>query len=212
MPLRMAVLVVAAASLSLTAGCLGIPAIYAYPKISHFPATEINAGGTEVEAFLVKTTRAYQYLPLHVDWHQEVTHLPLFVNSSSISHTSVTLEAFAGTLGPLCSGSEIEHKLKIVLYGPGYELVVLQPWEKKAIDWKPAQSIAARERTLTDQKKLRSRKINDARICSWRTSTRGWQVCRRMASDFAGKPRRFGCDRRTTGPFVVAHGTYETGH
>jgi hypothetical protein len=144
----MAVLVVAAASLSLTAGCTGIPAIYAYPKISHFPATEINAGGTEVEAFLVKTTRAYQYLPLHVDWHQEVTHLPLFVNSSSISHTSVTLEAFAGTLGPLCYGSEIEHKLKIVLYRPGYELVVLQPWEKKAIDWKPASSIAAQEHAL----------------------------------------------------------------
>ena len=45
---RTAVCVAALASLSLTVGCTGIPAIYAYPKINYFPATDLNAGGAEV--------------------------------------------------------------------------------------------------------------------------------------------------------------------
>ena len=57
---RTAVCVAALASLSLTVGCMGIPAVYAYPKISYFPATDLNSGGAEVEAFLVKTTCAWR--------------------------------------------------------------------------------------------------------------------------------------------------------
>jgi hypothetical protein len=63
----------------------------------------------------------------------------------------VSVEAFFGTLGPLCYGSGLEHESKIVLYRPGYDLVVIQPWERrKTIDWKPAVSIAAQERAVDD--------------------------------------------------------------
>ena len=150
---RTTVYVAALASLSLTAGCTGIPAVYAYPKIAHFPATDLNAGGAEVQAFLVKTTCPWRQplpgpenLPRH-----EVTRLPVSTDSHTVSHTSVSVEAFAGTLGPLCYGSGLEHESKIVLYRPGYDLVVIQSWERrKTIDWKPAVSIAAQERAVDD--------------------------------------------------------------
>jgi hypothetical protein len=143
MPFRAAVCLVAVASLSLTAGCLGIPAVYAYPKISHFPATDLNAGGTEVEAFLVKKTKVFQDPPCRLTEREEVTRLSLPADSNSVSHTSVTFEAFAGFLGPICYGSHVWHELEIVLYRPGYERVVIRPWERgKTIDWKPAASIA----------------------------------------------------------------------
>ena len=50
MLVRMAACVVALASLPLTVGCMGIPAVYAYPKISYFPSTDLNAAGTNAEA------------------------------------------------------------------------------------------------------------------------------------------------------------------
>jgi len=150
---RTAVCVVALASLPLTVGCMGIPAVYAYPKISYFPATDLNAGGTEVQAFLVKTTCAWRQPcpgPENFPRH-EVSRLSLSADAHTVSHTSVSIEAFMGTLGPLCYGSGLEHYSKIVLYRPGYDLVVLQPWEsKKTIDWKPATSIAAQARAVDD--------------------------------------------------------------
>lgn len=151
MPSRTTLYVVALATLSFTTGCTGIPAAYVYPKISHFPATDLNASGTDVEAFLVKTTCSWHQPcpgPANVP-RQEVTRIPLSADAHTVSHTSLSLEAFIGTLGPLCYGSGLEHSLKIVLYRPGYELVVLNPWEiRKAIDWKPATSIAAQEQAV----------------------------------------------------------------
>ncbi len=149
---RLAICVAALGSLSLS-GCLGVPAAYAYPKISYFPATQLNANDGEVEAFLVKTTCA---------WHQpspfaqngprrEVTRLPLSADSNTISHTSVSVEAFIGKLGALCYGRGLEHDSKIVLYRPGYELIEIQPWEKrKTINWKQALDPEVPERAKDD--------------------------------------------------------------
>jgi hypothetical protein len=151
MQIRTTVCVVVLVCLPLTVGCLGIPAIYAYPKISYFPSTDLNASGTSAEAFLVKRTceTGWPVRPPVIQY--EVTRLPLTSNSQYDHKVSVNLESFAGTLGPLSYGNGVSHSLQIVLYRPGYNLVVIHPWEwTNTIEWTRAESIAAQEKAIDD--------------------------------------------------------------
>ena len=104
-------------------------------------------------AFLVKTTRDWEEPGPHPEnlLRYEVTSLPVSTDSHLTSHTTVSVEGFVGTLGPLCYGSGWKHYSGIVLYRPGYDLVLIEPWERrKTIDWKPAVSIAAQVKAVDD--------------------------------------------------------------
>jgi hypothetical protein len=145
------VCILALVCLPMTVGCLGIPAIYAYPKISYFPSTDLKAVGPDAEVFLVKRTCDTGWPSRLPEIEYVVIHLPVTPDSHFDRQVSVNWESFAGTLGPLCYGNGVSHSLEIVLYRRGYNLVVIEPWEwKDTIEWKPAESIAAQEKAIDD--------------------------------------------------------------
>ena len=209
---RTAVFVAALASLSLTVGCTGHPCGLRISEDQLLPSHGSERRWNRGQGFLVKTTCAWrQPCPGPENFpQQEVTRLPVSTDVHTVSHTSVSVEAFIGTLGPLCYGSGLEHHSEIVLYRPGYDLVVIQPWEwRKTIDWKPAYGIAAQDEPWTIWfPQPRSLHPNGERTCSWPMSMNDWRECWRMArnceksSDFSYAVAAC-CNRLHVSPFLA---------
>ena len=130
-------------------GCL---APYCYPKLEHIPSIR-EESEADVHVFRVDVTRyPVKFLLFLTQTQQDqLRELSADDNHAVPAQTQLSMSRGLGLIGVLLrdDGTHVRHDLRLKLYRPGYELIVLEPGQPtEHFDWKPLTDLTAQSDQL----------------------------------------------------------------
>jgi hypothetical protein len=121
---------------------------YAYPKLEHTPSVKLDSAPGEVHAFRVDRSRSIVDAGATVS--ESLREVPIRDANEIQAETKPSATYGIAVVGfALNYLIQRDHTVEVRLHRPGFESVVIRPWEHvDQVQWKPAVDFAAQEQAL----------------------------------------------------------------